>query len=91
MAQKCFVDTNVFVYARDGRDTIKQRAAEQLLKKLIKEDCLVVSPQVIQEFCNVSLKPEFELTKEELHQTLDSMLFPFVHPVVSVDHFKNAL
>ena len=43
---KCFLDTNILIYALDGRDKKKQKKARQLLKN----DQIVISTQVLQEF-----------------------------------------
>ena len=44
-----FVDTNVLVYAFDKTGSAKQRAAQRLMNKLMEEDRLRVSTQVLQE------------------------------------------
>ncbi|HXM43289.1 MAG TPA: PIN domain-containing protein [Bryobacteraceae bacterium] len=44
-----FVDTNVLVYAFDKSDSPKKRVAQRLMHKLMEEDRLRVSTQVLQE------------------------------------------
>ena len=44
------VDTNVLVYAFDSADPIRHRSAAQLLSRLMDEDRLRLSTQVLQEF-----------------------------------------
>ncbi len=49
MIAAVFVDTNVFVYARDGRDAGKKRAAGEWLDKLWREQLGRTSVQVLNE------------------------------------------
>ncbi|HEX5757712.1 MAG TPA: PIN domain-containing protein [Thermoanaerobaculia bacterium] len=45
-----FVDTNVLVYAFDNTDSVRHAQAEELLSRLMDEDRLRLSVQVLQEF-----------------------------------------
>jgi predicted nucleic acid-binding protein len=45
-----FVDTNVFIYADDARDAVKQARARELVRRLLHERSGKVSLQVLQEF-----------------------------------------
>jgi len=45
-----FVDTNILVYAFDSTDPTRQSSAAQLLSRLMDEDRLCLSTQVLQEF-----------------------------------------
>jgi predicted nucleic acid-binding protein len=49
MIAPVFVDTNVFVYASDNRETIKQSPAEQWLERLWREQSGRTSVQVLNE------------------------------------------
>jgi predicted nucleic acid-binding protein len=49
MTAPVFVDTNVFIYASDGRETMKQSAAEQWLQLLWREQSGRTSVQVLNE------------------------------------------
>ena len=51
MSGRAFVDTSVFVYVFDSAAAAKQRAASGLLERLSGEASIVVSTQVLQEFC----------------------------------------
>jgi len=55
-SDKAFVDTNVFAYAEDRRETLKRPLALALIRRLTDEDRMVVSTQVINEFCAVLLR-----------------------------------
>jgi predicted nucleic acid-binding protein len=50
MTEPVFVDTNVFVYARDSGERVKQEAAEQWLRQLWVEQRGRTSMQVLSEF-----------------------------------------
>lgn len=51
-----FIDTNIFVYASDHREPIKQAQAHDILRRLAEEGELVLSAQVISEYAAVALK-----------------------------------
>lgn len=56
MAERCFIDTNVLVYAQASDLPTKQRTALALLKRLYDTGNGVLSTQVLQEYCNVAIK-----------------------------------
>lgn len=56
MATRCFIDTNILIYAEASDVPAKQQAALSLLKQLYETGCGVLSTQVLQEYCNVALK-----------------------------------
>ncbi len=56
MSGKCFVDTNVLVYAQDRTAGVKYDVARQLLRELWESRQGVLSTQVIQEFCATLLR-----------------------------------
>ncbi len=51
MSDKCFVDTNVLVYAHDSSAGRKYQAAQALLRQLWGAGTGVLSTQVLQELC----------------------------------------
>ena len=53
MTAKCFVDTNVLIYAFDSGAPSKQAIAQTLLDRLTDDDALVLSTQVLKEFFSV--------------------------------------
>lgn len=63
-----FVDTNVFLYARDDREPAKQDAAAHWLISLANRGILVVSPQVLGEFLHVTLRGKLPITADEARQ-----------------------
>ena len=51
MRDKCFVDTNILVYAHDRSTGIKHLRAKRLLERLWESGQGVLSTQVLQELC----------------------------------------
>jgi predicted nucleic acid-binding protein len=52
---RCFIDTNVLIYADSGDEPVKQRIALTLLKQLRLNQTGVLSTQVLGEYCNVAI------------------------------------
>jgi predicted nucleic acid-binding protein len=50
-----FIDSNVVVYANDGRDPAKQKRALAVIGEALRTGNGVVSTQVLQEYANVAL------------------------------------
>ncbi len=63
-----FVDTNVFLYARDNREPRKQAAAARWLSALANWGVLAVSPQVLGELLYVTLRGKLPITADEARQ-----------------------
>jgi predicted nucleic acid-binding protein len=55
MSDRFFLDTNVFVYEVDTRDSAKSKRASALIDSAVGSKLGVVSYQVIQEFFNIAL------------------------------------
>lgn len=51
MSDKCFVDTNILVYAHDRSAGVKHQHARLLLEQLWDSGQGVLSTQVLQELC----------------------------------------
>ena len=76
-----FLDTNVLVYAVDGKDPAKQGVARKIIiEALIKKDSLV-SAQVLNEFSNIALL-KLKMSIEEVRRFV--AIFSQIH-VVSLD------
>jgi predicted nucleic acid-binding protein len=54
--ERFFLDTNVLVYTFDSTAPGKQRIAQALVSRALKERSGIISWQVIQEFLNVALR-----------------------------------
>ena len=56
MAERVFVDTNVFIYADDNSAPAKRERARDVLRELVQGGRAVVSTQVLQEFFVVATR-----------------------------------
>ena len=54
---RSLVDTNIVIYAHDHGDPSKQAIALELLERLSDRGRLVLSAQVLNEFCSVMMRP----------------------------------
>jgi len=52
---RCFIDTNIIVYANDARDQEKQTRALEIIAEHMKSGTGVISTQVLQEYAHVAL------------------------------------
>lgn len=84
MKDKCFLDTNIFIYAIDtSPDLIEKREiSRHLIKEHIKDETGVISIQVLQEFYQVSThKIQVPLSTEEALEYLHYMaVLDTIHP-----------
>jgi len=53
--EKIFIDTNIIVYANDGKNTEKQDKAIKVITDLMKSNKGTISTQVLQEYAFVAL------------------------------------
>jgi predicted nucleic acid-binding protein len=75
MSAAVFVDTNVFVYARDGRDPAKKTTAEGLLRELWIEQRGRTSVQVLSEYyATVTRKLKPGLPPDEAWEEIGDLL-----------------
>jgi predicted nucleic acid-binding protein len=71
MSDKCFVDTNILVYAHDSSTGVKHQRAQELLEQLWGSGQGVLSTQVLQELCiNLRRKAGNPLPLEEIRLLL---------------------
>ncbi len=84
MKDKCFLDTNVFIYAIDTSPHLKNKReiARHLIREHIQNETGVISIQVLQEFYRVSTcKIQAPLSTEEAIEYLHYMaVLDMVHP-----------
>lgn len=84
MKDKCFLDTNVFIYAIDTSPDLKEKrkVARHLIKEHIPGETGVISIQVLQEFYQVSThKIQTPLSSGEALEYLHYMaVLDTVHP-----------
>ena len=75
MNDKCFVDTNILVYAHDRSAGPKHERARALIEELWSSGQGVLSTQVLQEFyINVRRKAAHPLSKDETRRTVQDYL-----------------
>jgi predicted nucleic acid-binding protein len=71
MSDKCFVDTNILVYAHDRSAGMKHQRARLLLESLWDSGEGVLSTQVLQELCiNLRRKVRHPLQFDEIRQLI---------------------
>jgi len=63
---RMFIDSNIIVYANDGRELRRQQVAVELVSDCMRNGTGVISIQVLQEYANVAL--------EKLRQSSDIVL-----------------
>ena len=66
---RCFIDTNLLIYADSGDQPVKQRMSLTLLKQLRINYTGVLSTQVLNEYCNVALN-KLRLPHADIRQQL---------------------
>lgn len=92
MAAPFFLDTNIVVYAHDARDSKKQRVAQGILKDALLNGTGVISSQVVQEFCNVMLRPDQPFMREgDLADVLSQIMAPLMRQRPSLDFYLKAI
>jgi predicted nucleic acid-binding protein len=90
MTAGVFVDTNVFVYATDNRETVKQSLAEQWLERLWREQSGRTSVQVLNEcYWNLTHKIRPALPANEAWDIVQS-LFQWNPQVIDIDVLTRA-
>jgi predicted nucleic acid-binding protein len=79
MSDRFFLDTNIFVYAFDGKAPAKAKKAAQLIRRAVDTGEGIVSYQVVQEFFNVALRRFSQpMTVAEAEQYLITVLRPLL-------------
>lgn len=87
-----FFDTNVIVYAHDRRDSAKHAVADALLRQHVVAGTVVISSQVVQEFCHVAMgKGRTSLRDTDMQDVLARILFPIMRHVPSQPFYIRAL
>jgi len=75
MSDKCFVDTNVLVYAHDRAAGVKHKRAQAIVVELWNSGQGVLSTQVLQELCiNLRRKTNPALSVDETRRLLQDYL-----------------
>jgi predicted nucleic acid-binding protein len=75
MTSKCFVDTNILVYAHDRSAGLKHERAMEIVERLWMSGEGVLSTQVLQEFCfHLRRKIARPLPVEEVRHVLEDYM-----------------
>ena len=69
----CFVDTNILLYLKDRIPTGKTQQAKIWLEELAGREAIVISPQVVNEFCTVVRRKYGHVSERELDAAVDAM------------------
>jgi predicted nucleic acid-binding protein len=75
MSDKCFIDTNILIYAHEVPTGEKHSKARRLLEILWQDGRGVISTQIIQEFCVSTLRRSARpVSFAELHATVQDLM-----------------
>ena len=92
MKDRCFLDTNIFVYSIDRRDLVKEQKAAKLIRDNLGSLRGVVSFQVVQEFFNVASKRLVApMTIESCQLYLERVFIPLLRVHSSAALYGEAL
>ncbi|MDH5718895.1 MAG: PIN domain-containing protein [Spirochaetia bacterium] len=92
MKDKFFIDTNIFVYSFNQKDTDKKRKSQEIIKKALETRQGCISTQVIQEFVNVATRKfKTPMKISDLNLYLHEVLFPLCTAFVNFDIIEKAL
>jgi len=83
MPSVCFVDTNVFLYAKDPTTPGKRERAIEWIEVLSASHSVVISPQVLNEFAHNVIKKLKHVGPDLLREYLESMLPWCTAPLVA--------
>ena len=91
MSDRCFLDTNIFVYSIDRRDPVKEQKAATLIRDSLGSLKGVVSFQVVQEFFNASKRFVASMPVESAQLYLERVFLPLLRVHSSVALYQEAL
>ena len=91
MSDRCFLDTNIFVYSIDRRDPVKEQKAAKLIRDSLGSLKGVVSFQVVQEFFNASKRFVAPMPSESAQLYLERVFVPLLRVHSSAALYGEAL
>jgi len=92
MNDRCFLDTNIFIYSIDRRDAVKELKATELIRDSLSSLRGIVSFQVVQEFFNVAPKRLVASMSIEAAQLyLERVFLPLLRVHSSAALYRDAL
>jgi predicted nucleic acid-binding protein len=74
MPSACFIDTNVFLYAKDPQTPVKRARAVAWIEVLAEKNEIVISPQVLNEFAYNVIRKLRHIGQDALRQNIEAML-----------------
>jgi len=78
MSDRCFLDTNIFIYSIDQRDPAKEQKAAKLIRDCLESKKGVVSFQVVQEFFNARKRLLAPMSLESSQLYLERIFRPML-------------
>jgi predicted nucleic acid-binding protein len=92
MNDKFFLDTNILVYSFDWSAPVKQKIAQELIRRALSQQAGCISYQVIQEFLNVATRKfAIPLSFQHCEQYLHDVLQPLCEIYPGIDFYSHAL
>jgi len=91
MKDRCFLDTNIFIYSIDRRDPIKEQKAAKLIRDSLGSLKGVVSFQVVQEFFNAAKRMVAPMSIESSQRYLERVFLPLLRVHSSAALYGDAL
>jgi len=92
MTDRFFIDTNIFVYTFDTKNSDKNSIARSLIQEALRSGEGVISYQVIQEFLNVATRKfKSPLTPADSKKYLQQILTPLCQVYSTLDMFEQAI
>lgn len=92
MNDRFFIDTNIFVYTFDSKDSKKNSISRSLIQKALTSGMGVISYQVIQEFLNVATRKfKCPLTPADSRNYLQKILNPLWQVYSTIEMFEQAI
>lgn len=85
-----FLDSNILIYALDGREPAKRAITRALVQDAL-SDGATISYQVVQETLNVLSRAEFPATEADISQFFELVLLPLWRVMPSEGLFREAL
>ncbi|MBN2105081.1 PIN domain-containing protein [bacterium] len=92
MNDKCFIDTNIFIYTFDHSNVKKQKKSREIIANALEKSNGIISYQVIQEFLNASTKKfKSPLSIADSQRYLSVILEPLCEVFSSIELYHQAL
>lgn len=92
MSDRFFIDTNIFIYCFDDRQSDKRVRALAMISEALQTGNGIISWQVMQEFLNVSTRRFLvPLKSEDAKVYLQKVLHPLCHVFPDLDLYGKAL